>query len=460
MKKRPLLLGRHSKSEVWGRVNEPPVATGNLLWQQGTWFRVSVVPLALGLVAGTYAWLHHNSAKRGQQLEAIVSERTQALRQSNIALERRHRIAEGMRDVMTALNSNQSLENVLTMIATQAQGLLGAYAVMIGTMDAALDTLSVLAICGPTTDADDAATRATKSTMLKQAIVSGQPIIFADSGGDPEQPSRIGSSPNKHQAVLAVPIAVEAARFQGGMLLSYINRELVTDAESELATLFAAQAALVIENTQLKATAQEMATVLERNRVARELHDSVTQSLYSIILNSDATLLALASGNPDKVELRLHQLKDIAREAMTELRLLIYELRPSILEEQGLLAALNERLEAVETRSGLQVDLQLECDQILPLDVQDELFRVILEGLNNVVKHARASHVKIQMVRQGDCCRLILEDDGCGFDVSTASRYGGYGLKTIRERLQRIGGTLTVRSEPGAGSTLEIEVPI
>ena len=124
------------------------------------------------------------------------------------------------------------------------------------------------------------------------------------------------------------------------------------------------------------------------------------------------------------------------------------------------MAALNERLEAVETRSGLQVDLQLECDQILPLDVQDELFRVILEGLNNVVKHARASHVKIQMVRQGDCCRLILEDDGCGFNVSTASRYGGYGLKTIRERLQRIGGTLTVRSEPGAGSTLEIEVPI
>ncbi len=104
----------------------------------------------------------------------------------------------------------------------------------------------------------------------------------------------------------------------------------------------------MVENTQLKATAQEMATVLERNRVARELHDSVTQSLYSIILNSDATLLALASGNPDKVELRLHQLKDIAREAMTELRLLIYELRPSILEEQGLLAALNERLEAVE----------------------------------------------------------------------------------------------------------------
>ena len=162
----------------------------------------------------------------------------------------------------------------------------------------------------------------------------------------------------------------------------------------------------------------------------------------------------------DKVELRLHQLKDIAREAMTELRLLIYELRPSILEEQGLLAALNERLDAVKTRSGLQVDLQLECDHILPLDVQDELFRVILEGLNNVVKHARARHVKIQMVGQDGCCRLVLEDDGCGFDVSTASRYGGYGLKTVRERLQRIGGTLTVRSEPGAGSTLEIEVPL
>ena len=216
------------------------------------------------------------------------------------------------------------------------------------------------------------------------------------------------------------------------MLLTYIDRKVVTDAESELATLFRCPGrGLVVENTQLKATAQEMATVLERNRVAGELQRLVTQSLYSIILNLDATLLTLASGNSDKVELRLHQLKDIAREAMTELRLLIYELRPSILEEQGLLAAETKGWRRLKLARACKW-IYTECDHILPLDVQDELFRVILEGLNNVVKHARATHVKIQLVGQDDHCRLVLEDDGCGFDVSTASRYGGYGLKTIR----------------------------
>ena len=455
-----MLHWRHSNSDVWSKKKVSPVVAGKLTRLQRNWPRVSAVPVALGLLAVSYAGFRRSSTKREQQLEALVAQRTEALRQTHIALERRHRIAEGMRDVMTALNSSQSLESVLTMIATQAHDLLHADTVVIETADIAASTRAVQAVGGQKTDASDAAIAAITSITLKQVIASGQPVVFDDYDGDRHQPDSMESSVGKREAVVAVPIAVESARFWGAMLLYYADRLLLTDAEPELATLFAAQAALAIENSQLKATAQEIATVLERNRVARELHDSVTQSLYSIILNSDATLLALASGNPDKVELRLHQLKDIAREAMTELRLLIYELRPSILEEQGLLAALNERLEAVESRSGLHVDLQLECDQVLPLDVQDELFRVILEGLNNVVKHARARHVKIQMVGQDGCCRLVLEDDGCGFDVSTASRYGGYGLKTIRERLQQIGGTLTVRSEPGAGSTLEIEVPV
>ena len=194
--------------------------------------------------------------------------------------------------------------------------------------------------------------------------------------------------------------------------------------------------------------------------MARELHDSVTQSLYGIILNSDATLLALAAGNSEKAEQRLHQLKEIAREAMTETRLLIYQLRPSILEAEGLAVALRERLEAVEARSGIEVDLQIVGDPMLPPDVESDLFRAILEGLNNIIKHARAKHVQLQVMVMPECCRVILSDDGVGFDVSTSDRYGGYGLRTIEERLQQIGGTLAMQSEPGAGTTLTMEAPL
>lgn len=382
------------------------------------------------------------------------------LRDAYTALHRRHRIAEGMRDVMVALNSDQPLASVLTKIANDARDVLGPTAVLIGTLDDATQTLDVQAQCGATPGPNTPAVAPVPYAVLKQATASGEPLIFPD----PESQSSAGGSESATAgpsgAVLVVPISVTAAAFAGSLLLFFADRQSIVPGEIELATLFAVKAALAIENAQLKASAQEMATVSERNRVARELHDSVTQSLYGIILNSDATLLALSAGNSDKAEQRLRQLKEIAREAMTETRLLIYQLRPSILEEIGLTAALCERLEAVEVRSGLAVSFHADDDVTLPPDVEAELFRVILEGLNNIIKHARARHVQLQIAAEPGCCRVVLTDDGAGFDVATAARYGGYGLKTIEERLQQVGGKLSITSEPGRGTRLEMEIPL
>lgn len=384
-----------------------------------------------------------------------VSEHIQArdkLQETYGILHRRHRIAEGMRDVMVALNSSQPLPQVLKMIAMQAQDLLGATSVVIGVLDDEAETLLVQAQCGPPLDTAGPTAGGVPYVALRRAIARGDSLIYPDPDG--EQAAQLLGE------VLVAPIFVAAADYAGSLLLFYPDRRSIAVAETELATLFAAQAALAIENAQLKASAQEMATINERNRVARELHDSVTQSLYGIILNSDATLLALDAGNSEKAEQRLRQLKEIAREAMTETRLLIYQLRPFILEEQGLIVALRERLEAVEVRSGIEVELQIEGDPTLSPEVESELFRAILEGLNNVIKHARAKHVQLQIVMQPECCLVVLTDDGTGFDVATSARYGGYGLKTIEERLHQIGGTLTIWSEPGEGTRLEMEAPL
>lgn len=400
----------------------------------------------------------YGTTRRTQQLEALVVARTQAIRDMHATLERRHRVAEGMRDVMAALNSDQPLTQVLVMIMAQSRELLGTYACAMAEFDNESGTLCVQALSGVPDRIEDPAMTAWLRQLVQQAIDQNQPVIVTLPGGYSDQKSRAAAQ--EQTALVVAPVVVAAARFRGSLVLYYPNRRLVTPAEAELGTMFAAQVALAIENAQLKAAAQEMATITERNRVARELHDSVTQSLYGIILNADATLMALTAGNVDRAERRLHQLKDIAREAMTELRLLVYELRPSILEEQGLAAALLERLEAVEMRSGIDVTLDIEGNQALPLNVQNELFWVVLEGLNNIVKHARARHVQLRMVEQDNCCRLTLTDDGSGFDVNTARRYGGYGLKTIGERLAQFGGGLTIHSQPGAGTTLVIEVPL
>jgi PAS domain S-box-containing protein len=205
---------------------------------------------------------------------------------------------------------------------------------------------------------------------------------------------------------------------------------------------------------------QELATLEERNRIARELHDSVTQSLYSINLQSDATILALSSGRVEDAEKRLQMLKDIAQESMSEMRLLIYEMHPSILEEAGLAAALRQRLETVESRSGIEVDLQVEGDRRLPIAVEEELFHISLEGLNNVLKHAKAKQVLVGLSFEHDRCRLMIQDDGVGFALASSDRFGGYGLVNIKDRLEKIGGELSIITEPGKGTILDIEVAI
>ena len=216
----------------------------------------------------------------------------------------------------------------------------------------------------------------------------------------------------------------------------------------------------ITERKLLEAQIQESATLEERNRIARELHDSVTQSLYSINLQSDATIMALSSGRVEDAEKRLQTLKDIAQESMTEMRLLIYELHPSILEEAGLVAALRQRLETVESRSGIEVDLQVEGEQRMPIAVEKELYQISLEGLNNVLKHAKAKQVLVRLSFEHDRCRLTIQDDGVGFDLERTDRYGGYGLANIKDRLEQIGGELTIITEPGKGTTLDIEVAI
>lgn len=424
---------------------------------------VYVLPLALGLLAASYCRSRAAISQREQQLEALVVARTQALHDAEQHAqkihERRHRIAEGMNDIMAALNSNRPLAAVLTKIAFHCRDLLGAQSVTIGAMEADGDNWSVRAHCGATQAGMDQLSGELRD-LIGSAIAMRQPVVMH---GDAHRPASASGQPadrSQGPGILVAPIVVAAANFRGCVLLEYADQMQITQTETELAMLYAGQAALAIENTQLWATAQQIATVQERSRVARELHDSVTQSLYAIVLHADTALLALNAGKVEKTQEQMHQLKSIARTATSEVRLLIYALRPSSLEERGLEAALNERLEAVEIRSGITVDYQCALQQEVPPPVQDVVFQVILEGLNNVLKHAQATHIRLQVAAQDGWCCAILQDDGVGFDVDKAARYGGYGLQTIAERLELAGGVFTIASQPGAGSTLTFEVPL
>ena len=206
----------------------------------------------------------------------------------------------------------------------------------------------------------------------------------------------------------------------------------------------------------------EKAIISERNRLARDLHDSVAQSMYGVMLLSEVTSQLLASGQIDSVANYLGDLKDTAQESLAEMRLLIYELRPPVLEEEGLVSALQNRLEAVENRAGLETDFHVEGQIHLNAEVEEGLYRIAQEALNNALKHAQAHRVTMSLCQDKqtmiESIRVTLEiaDDGIGFDLARARQGGGMGLRGMEERATAIGARLGIESIAGSGTTIRV----
>lgn len=209
---------------------------------------------------------------------------------------------------------------------------------------------------------------------------------------------------------------------------------------------------------RLIAAAQAQAVMEERQRLARDLHDSVTQALYGVTLHAQAARRWLATGDVATALDSLRALQDTAQEALDEMRLLIFELRPPILEQVGLVAAVQARLSAVEGRANLQTKLVADEIDRLPAHVEQALYRIALEALNNVLKHAHARCVTVHVRQMQRAVVIEVDDDGVGFDPAAASTNGGIGLRGITERVAQLGGQVSVQSAPGAGAHLRVEV--
>ena len=227
-----------------------------------------------------------------------------------------------------------------------------------------------------------------------------------------------------------------------------------------IVSLFANQAAISIEHARLNQRAGEIAVLEERQRLARELHDSVVQSLYSMALYADAAKRALAGGKSDVTVSHLQELRDTARSTMYDMRLLIFELHPPALEEEGLITALRVRLASVEARAGVHAELEVEGERRLPIRIEQELYRIAQEALNNIMKHARAQHVTLKMQFSNGTVSLQIRDDGIGFDLRGAEGGGGMGLHSFEARAAKIGGRVTVDSQPGQGTTVTVHAAI
>jgi signal transduction histidine kinase len=210
--------------------------------------------------------------------------------------------------------------------------------------------------------------------------------------------------------------------------------------------------AIAIENARLRHENEQLLVVEERNRLARELHDAVTQSLYSLTLFAETGQRHLEAGNLAQVRDSMGRVNDTAQQAIKEMRLLVHNLRPSILEKAGLDKALRQRLEAVERRAGMQTSLTIRGELSLPSSAEEGIYHIAQEALNNSLKHSSASVVAVRLTRVGRSLTLEVEDNGDGFDLAELDESGGLGVTSMQERVERLQGIVAISSARGQGT--------
>ena len=243
-----------------------------------------------------------------------------------------------------------------------------------------------------------------------------------------------------------------------GMLgLAYSQPGYYTSQHARLALTIANQAAVAIENARLYEQARQLSALEERQRLARELHDSVSQTLYSIALGA-RTARTLLDRDPAKAAEPMDYVRSLAEAGLAEMRALIFELQPKSLENEGLVAALTKQADALHARHGIDVHLSVCDEPSMSVEVRETLYRIAQEALHNIVKHARASQAEVQLICGDTAIILEVKDNGLGFDPNGPFP-GHLGLRSMRERAERMGGTFEVESAPGNGTRIRVLIP-
>jgi PAS domain S-box-containing protein len=384
--------------------------------------------------------------------------------------EQRRRIAEGLRDILTALNSNRSLDDILNLIVRQARDLLSADAVAIYQLSDQHGDESILKVRASVGLSEAYVARmfvAMGAGAVGRAALHRKPFAISNTteffAAEMERyrdqipndlVSMLEEMTQTYCAMMAVPM-LSRDDLYGTIALYYREVRELSSEEIDLVVAFADQAALAIENARFSEQVQQAAALEERQRLARELHDAVTQTLFSASVIADV-LPRLWERRPDEGQRRLQELRQLTRGALAEMRTLLLELRPAALIEARLGDVLRQLGEAAMGRARLPVEVQTEGEATLPPDVQVSFYRIAQEALNNSIKHAAASHVTIELLIAPTQVTLRVCDDGRGFDPA-AIPAGHLGLGIMRERAAAVGGTLRVESTPGAGTCVMVE---
>ena len=424
------------------------------------------VPILLRGVA--YGNLYLSEKEGGDDFTEEDEELTQLLAaQAAVAIENARlyesstrwlRQLESLNEIGNALASELELEPLLALVATRLQELVAARLVLVALP--AGDELRVVAAAGDGTygivgmQLEFGGSKAGR--VLERGRSERVDSVLDDPEIDQQTARRLGVN-----SALFVPLLFRGRGI--GIMIAHDksgSRPSFTDDDLRLAETLAARAAVAVDLTERVSRDSVRRVVdaqeLERKRLARELHDETGQALTSILLGLKPLEQNAAT---DEEREAAAALRELVVRTLQDVRRLAVELRPSALDDFGLVPALERLIDTFRERAGVAVDLEVQIgDDRLAASVETALYRIVQEALTNIVKHADANHVSIILVKKGGDVSLLVEDDGAGFDPNADD--GGLGLVGMRERVALVGGRLRIESTPGSGSTLVAEVPV
>jgi two-component system nitrate/nitrite sensor histidine kinase NarX len=398
-------------------------------------------------------------------LEQRVAERTRELSQRTADLERAEAEARQSRDelatqlvVSQQITATLELEPLLHRILEQLERIERFDGAAIFTLEG--DALIVRAFRSATITGQLQGEEVdlTRANTLRTLIAMRQPLIADDRALDADELSYLEPAIGDTRVLrswMGIPLLVKD-QVIGVLILFHHELGSYGPQAQARVQLFANQAALAIENAQLYQAAQEAAVLEERHRLARDLHDAVTQSLFSASLIAEG-LRDNRSLSPAKLRQGLEDLRQLTRGALAEMRALLYELHPGGLAEKPLGQLLDALCTAFTSRTQIPVALTVTGPDRLQPDVQEMLYRIAQEALNNISKHAAASAARVALTCGEEEVVLIIADDGRGFELTDRTAASvGMGMGSMRERAAKIGAVLRIESQPGSGTTVTV----
>lgn len=388
-----------------------------------------------------------------------ITEQVQAYQLLERRVEERTRELSALLDVSRNVASTLELRPLLELILNQLKTVVDYSGATIVTLQD--DIFRVVEYVGPIQREQALQTPLHLMAGYRKTASQRAPVIIADLWDDSADSREIRAAWEESLAQyfrhahswLGAPLLAKDCLI-GVLAMEHIRPDYFTLQDAHLVSAFADQAAVAIENARLYEQAQALAALEERQKLARELHDSVSQALYGIALGA-RTARTLLDRDPAKAVEPLDYCLSLADAGLMEMRALIFELRPESLEAEGLVTALTKQADSLHARLGIQVHTQFCEEPAIPLAAKEALYRIAQEAMQNIIKHAHASEVTILLERDGECIRLLIRDNGRGFDPKK-KHPGHLGLKSMQERAQKIGGLFDVESQPGGGAAIQV----